>query len=146
MKQAFLVSSGFRLGTRLLPWLLMGSRSNFSRLASPGKVHHCSMFSPYCAYSSHCGLLESQTLRNGLITLFRLIDDFVSHMLCCNAWVKLVALFFMLTWGLLIKLYPHCKTMLFTESLLYTVYHVAARSMHHQSYHTHIRIVQMSSA
>ncbi len=45
-----------------------------SRPATPGKVHHCSMFSPFVDNGSHCGSLESQSFRNGFITFSRLID------------------------------------------------------------------------
>ena len=43
---------------------------------------HCSKFSPFVYNGSHCGSLESQSLRNGFVTLSRLIDvnDFVSHL------------------------------------------------------------------
>ncbi len=78
----FLVSSGFCLGT--LQWMaflpslfliveLWSSWSNFGWPATPGKVHHCSKFSPFVVNGSDCVLLESQSLRNGFITLSRLI-------------------------------------------------------------------------
>ncbi len=56
--------------------------SNFGRPATPGKVHHCSKFSPFVDNGSDCGLLESQSLRNGFITLSRLIhvNNLVSHL------------------------------------------------------------------
>ncbi len=38
-----------------------------------GKVHHCSKFSPFVDNGSDSGSLESQSLRNGFITLYRLI-------------------------------------------------------------------------
>ena len=59
----------------------MHSWSNFGGPATPGKVHHCSKFSPFVDNGSHCGSLESQSLRNGFVTFSRLIDvnDFVSH-------------------------------------------------------------------
>lgn len=62
----------------------MHSWSNFGRSATPGKVHPSSVFSPFVHNSSHCGSLESQSLRDGFITLSRLIDvnDFASHQLC----------------------------------------------------------------
>ncbi len=43
---------------------------------------HCSKFSPFVDNGSERGLLESQSLRNGLITLSRLIhvNYFVSHL------------------------------------------------------------------
>ncbi len=49
---------------------------------TPGKVHHCSKFSPFVDNGSDCGSLESQILRNGFITLSRLIhvNYFVSHL------------------------------------------------------------------
>ncbi len=57
-------------------------RNNFSRPATPGKVYHCSKFSPFVDNGSDHGLLESQSLRNGCITLSRLIhvNDFVSNL------------------------------------------------------------------
>ena len=50
--------------------------------ATPGKVHHCSMFSPFVDDRSHCGSLEPQSFRNGFITFSRLIDPihFLSHL------------------------------------------------------------------
>ncbi len=58
------------------------SLSNFGRPATPGKVHHCSKFSPFVDNCSDRGSLESQSLRNGFITLSRLIhvNYFVSHL------------------------------------------------------------------
>ncbi len=58
------------------------SWGNFGRPATPGKVHHCSMFSPFVDNGSHCGSLESQSFRNGFITFSRLIDlnYFRSHL------------------------------------------------------------------
>jgi len=58
------------------------SWGNFGRSATPGKVHHCSMFLPFVDNGSHCGLLESQSFRNGFITFSRLIDlnYFLSHL------------------------------------------------------------------
>ncbi len=63
------------------------SWGNFGRPATPGKVHHCSMFSPFVDNGSHCGSLESQSFRNGIITFSRLIDlnYFLSH---CS-WISL---------------------------------------------------------
>ncbi len=49
------------------------SWGNFGRPATPGKVHHCSMFLPFVDNSSHCGTLESQSFRNDFITFSRLI-------------------------------------------------------------------------
>lgn len=58
------------------------SWGNFGRPATPGKVLHCSMFLPFVNNGSHCGLLESQSFRNGFITFSRLIDlnYFLSHL------------------------------------------------------------------
>ncbi len=58
------------------------SWSNFGRPATPGKVHHCYKFSPFVDNGSDHGSLESQSLRNGFITLSRLIDVnyYVSHL------------------------------------------------------------------
>ncbi len=58
------------------------SWGNFGRPATPGKVHHCSMFSPFVDNGCHCGSLESQSFRNGFITFSRLIDlnYFLSHL------------------------------------------------------------------
>ncbi len=55
---------------------------SFGRPATPGKVHHCSKFSLFVDNGSDRGPLESQSLRNGFITLSRLIyvDYFVSHL------------------------------------------------------------------
>ena len=66
----------------VLDELLIHSWSNSGRPASPGKVHHCSMFSPIVDNGSHWGSLESQSLGNGFVTLSRLIDVncFVSHL------------------------------------------------------------------
>ncbi len=58
------------------------SWSNFGRPATPGKDHHCYKFSPFVDNGSDRGLLESQSLRNGFITLSILIhvNYFVSHL------------------------------------------------------------------
>ncbi len=66
----------------LLDESLLRSWGNFGRLATPGKVHHCSKFSPFVDNGSDHGSLESQSLRNGFITLSRLIhvNYFVSHL------------------------------------------------------------------
>ncbi len=58
------------------------SWSNFGRPATPGKVHHCYKFSPFVDNGSDRGSLESQSLRNGFITLSTLIhvNYFVSHL------------------------------------------------------------------
>ncbi len=59
----------------------MRSWSNFGWAATPGKIHHCSKFSPFVDNDSGHGSLESQNHRNGFITLSRLIhvNYFVSH-------------------------------------------------------------------
>ncbi len=58
------------------------SWSNFGWPATPGTVHHCYKLSPFVDNGSDHGLLESQSLRNGFITLSRLIhvNYFVSHL------------------------------------------------------------------
>ncbi len=55
---------------------------NFGRPATPGKVQHCYKFYPFVDNGSGHGLLESQSLRNGFVTLSRLIhvNYFVSHL------------------------------------------------------------------
>ncbi len=69
-------SSGFFYESSLRSW------SNFGRPASPGKVHHCSKFSPFMDNGSVHGSLDSQSFRNGSVALFRLIhiNYFVSHL------------------------------------------------------------------
>ncbi len=68
------------------------SWGNFGRPATPGKVHHCSMFSPFVDNGSHCGSLESQSFRNGFITLFQtdrsqlLSFSFVPEFLWISTW------------------------------------------------------------
>ncbi len=54
---------------------------NFGWAATPGKIHHCSKFSPFVDNDSGLVSLESQNHRNGFITLSRLIhvNYFVSH-------------------------------------------------------------------
>ncbi len=66
----------------LLDELSLCSWSNFGRPATPGKVHHCSKFSPFVDNGSDRGSLESQSLRNGFITLSRTIhvNYFVFHL------------------------------------------------------------------
>lgn len=55
----------------LLRWLIDALFwRNFGRPATPGKIRHCFKFSPFRDNGSHCGLLESQRLRNCFITLF----------------------------------------------------------------------------
>ncbi len=90
--QFFRCCSGFFYD--LLDKSLLLSWSNFGRPATPEKVHHCSKFSPFVDNGSDRGSLESQSHRNGVITLSRLIhvNYFVSHMfisldrgmLCCS--------------------------------------------------------------
>ncbi len=75
----FLVSSGFCLGT--LPW--MPFLSSLFCLSDFGDwLHHCSKFSLFVDNGSDRGPLESQSLRNGFITISRLIhvNYFVSHL------------------------------------------------------------------
>lgn len=43
----------------------------FGRLATSGKIHMRSKL--FCGNGSHCGLLESQSLRHGFVKLSRLI-------------------------------------------------------------------------
>ncbi len=47
-----------------------------------GKVHPCSQFSPFVDNGSDRGSLESQSLKNGFITLSRLmqVNYFISHL------------------------------------------------------------------
>ncbi len=54
----------------------------YSRPAIPGKVHDCSKFSPFVKNGSDHGLLESQSLISGFITLSRImyVNYFVSHL------------------------------------------------------------------
>ncbi len=66
--QFFRCCSGFFYD--LLDESALRSWSNFGRPATPGKVHHCSKFSPFVDNGSDCGSLESQSLRNGFITLY----------------------------------------------------------------------------
>ncbi len=58
------------------------SWSNFGRPAAPGKVQHWSKFPPFVYNGSDRGSLESQSLRNGFITLSRLMQVIylVSHL------------------------------------------------------------------
>lgn len=51
-----------------------GWRHNFGRLAIPGKFHRCSKFSPFALHGFFHGLLEFQTLINGFVILYTLID------------------------------------------------------------------------
>ncbi len=107
--RAFLVSSGFCLGT--LPWmpysLILNTElnwgkwslpffrcysgfffdlldelslcywSNFGRPATPDKVPYYYKCSPFVDNGSDCGSLESQSFRNGFITLSWLIHLFI---------------------------------------------------------------------
>ncbi len=71
------------LGSFMTSWMSRRcTRSNFGRPATPGKIHHCSEFSPFVDNGSDHGSLEYQSLRNGFITLSRLIhvNYFVSHL------------------------------------------------------------------
>ncbi len=71
---------------------MLRSWRNFGRLATPGKVHHCSKFSPFVDNGFDRGSLESQSLINGFITLSRLILLFLicswisldRGMMCCS--------------------------------------------------------------
>ncbi len=65
----------------LLSW------SNFGRPATPGKVQHCSKSSPFMDNGSDRGSLESQSLRNGFITLSRLIH--VNYFVLICSWISL---------------------------------------------------------
>ncbi len=78
--QLFRCCSGFFYD--LLDESSLRSWSNFGRTATSGKVHHCYKFSPFVDNGSDRGSLESQSLRNGFITLFILIhvNYFVSHL------------------------------------------------------------------
>ncbi len=69
--QFFRCCSGFFYD--LLDESSLRSWSNFGRPATPGKLHHCYKFSPFVDNGSDCGSLESQSLRNGFITLSILI-------------------------------------------------------------------------
>ncbi len=71
----------------LLDELSLHSWSNFGRPATPGKVHHCSRFSPFVDNCSDRGSLESQSLRNGFITLSRLIH--VNYFVLICSWISL---------------------------------------------------------
>ncbi len=78
--QFFRCCSGFFYD--LLDESSLHSWSNFGRPSTPGKVHHFSKFSSFVDNGSDRGLLESQSLGNGFITLSRLINVnyFVSHL------------------------------------------------------------------
>ncbi len=81
--QFFRCCSGFFYD--LLEESSLCSWSNFGRPATPGKVLHCSKFSPFVDNGSDYSSLESQSLRNGFITRSRLIlihvNYFVSQLL-----------------------------------------------------------------
>ncbi len=63
---------------------------NSGRPTSPGKVHHCPKFSPFVGNGSHKGLLESQILRNGFVTLSRLIHLNYFFLICFSCcWISL---------------------------------------------------------
>ncbi len=66
------------------------SWGNFGRPVTPGKVHHCSKFSPFVNNGSHCGSLESERFRNGFITFSRLIDlnYFLSRLFLKLFWIS----------------------------------------------------------
>lgn len=50
-------------------------------LVTPGKIHHCEKFSAFMDNGSHCGALESQPLKNGLVIIYILMDNnCVSHL------------------------------------------------------------------
>ena len=78
--QCFRYCSGFFC--YLLDELSVCSWNNFGGPATPEKVHHCFVFSPFVDNGSHWCSLESQSPRNGFLALSRLIDvnDFVSHL------------------------------------------------------------------
>ncbi len=80
--QFFRCFSGFFYD--LLDELSLCSWSNFGRPATPGKVHHCSKFSPFVDNGSDRGSLESQSLRNGFITLSRLINVNYLFLICIS--------------------------------------------------------------
>ncbi len=63
------------------------SWSNFGRPATPGMVHHCYKFSPFVDNGSDRGSLESQSFRNGFITLSRLIQSTILFLIC--SWISL---------------------------------------------------------
>ncbi len=78
--QFFRCCSGFFYD--LLDESSLRSWSNFGRPVTPGKFHHYYKFSPFVGNGSDSGFLESQSLRNGFITLSRLIhvNYFVYHL------------------------------------------------------------------
>ncbi len=78
--QLFRCYSGFFYD--LLDESSLQSLSNFGRPASPGKVHHCSKFSPFVDNGSDRGSQETQSLINGFKLLSRLkhVNYFVSHL------------------------------------------------------------------
>ncbi len=76
--QFFRCCSGFIYD--LLDESALRSWSNFDRPATPGKIHHCSMFSPFVDNGSYRDSLESQSLRNGFITRLIQVKYFVFHL------------------------------------------------------------------
>ncbi len=63
-------------------WVMLCSWGHFGRSSTPGTVHCWSKFPPFVYNGSDRGSLESQSLRNGFITLSRLIhlNSLVSHL------------------------------------------------------------------
>ncbi len=72
------------LGSFMTSWMSRRCALGFILVGvkTPGKVHHCYKFSPFVDNGSDHGSLESQSLRNGFITLSRLIhvNFFFSHL------------------------------------------------------------------
>ncbi|MEQ2295040.1 hypothetical protein AMECASPLE_010026 [Ameca splendens] len=58
------------------------SWSDFSGPVTPGIDPSCSIFSPFVDNGSHCGFLESQSLRNNFVILLKPkdVNDFVPHL------------------------------------------------------------------
>ncbi len=83
--QFFRCCSGFFYD--LLDESLLRSRSYFGRPATPGKVHHCSKFSPFVYNGSDRGSPEFQRLINGFIPLSRLIH--VNYFVLICSWISL---------------------------------------------------------
>ncbi len=76
------------LGSFMTSWMSRRCTwSNFGRPATPGKIHHCSEFSPFVDNGSDHGSLEYQSLRNGFITLSRLIH--VNFLFLIRSWISL---------------------------------------------------------
>lgn len=74
--QCFRCCSGF-FGD-ILDELLMRFWSNFGRPATPGKVHHCSMFSLFMGHFSHCGFVTVSSMIDG--------TDFFCSCWSCFCW------------------------------------------------------------